>query len=82
MINILFFGQLKERLGCATLQWPITKSLSVQQLKQQLIEQQCQWQEWLSDSQVLCAVNHTIVDHHASINVGDEVAFFPPVTGG
>lgn len=82
MITILFFGQLKERLNCDKLDWHLPYSKSVADLKQQLIQQHQEWQEFLADSKVLCAVNHTIVDTNAVVNQGDEVAFFPPVTGG
>lgn len=31
---------------------------------------------------VLCAINMEYVSHDAPVKDGDEVAFFPPVTGG
>ena len=37
---------------------------------------------WLGDQIVLVAVNQTLVPLDTPINDGDEVAFFPPVTGG
>ena len=33
-------------------------------------------------SNTLCAINMEYVDAQANVNDGDEVAFFPPVTGG
>jgi molybdopterin synthase sulfur carrier subunit len=33
-------------------------------------------------SKVLVAVNHIYVDKSIKLNDGDEIAFFPPVTGG
>jgi molybdopterin synthase sulfur carrier subunit len=32
--------------------------------------------------QVLCAVNMEYAEPHTTVKEGDEVAFFPPVTGG
>ncbi len=34
------------------------------------------------DGEVLVAVNHIYVDMKYTLKNGDEVAFFPPVTGG
>ncbi|WP_199610046.1 molybdopterin converting factor subunit 1 [Flocculibacter collagenilyticus] len=82
MINILFFGQLKERLQCGQLQFELTQSITVAQLKQQLQRRGEQWQLYLAEENVLCALNHTMVANSASVKTGDEVAFFPPVTGG
>ena len=31
---------------------------------------------------IRCAVNQTLADAQAAVAPGDEVAFFPPVTGG
>jgi len=41
------------------------------------------WQKMLLGSlKVRGAINHELVDDQALIVDGDEVAFFPPVTGG
>jgi molybdopterin synthase sulfur carrier subunit len=41
------------------------------------------WSMALASDQVLrIAVNHQIVDASQVVAAGDEVAFFPPVTGG
>ena len=36
----------------------------------------------LEDGKLLAAVNQTLVSFDHSLTDGDEVAFFPPVTGG
>ncbi len=38
--------------------------------------------EWVQSQSVLCAVNRTYASFDAPVSAGDEVAFFPPVTGG
>ena len=41
------------------------------------------WHEMLMGKlKVRGAINHELVDDFATIHDGDEVAFFPPVTGG
>ncbi len=34
------------------------------------------------DQNVLCAINHQYVERDHPVSDGDELAFFPPVTGG
>ena len=41
-----------------------------------------QWQALFGNTSLLNAVNHELVDSEQPIKSGDEVAFFPPVTGG
>lgn len=80
-VNILFFGQLKQVLNCARLEWPVTQAMTIAELKQQLMQQSDSWQV-LAEEQVLSALNQTLCAADARVNAGDEVAFFPPVTGG
>ena len=36
----------------------------------------------LRDTNVFCAVNQKVADESQAISAGDEIAFFPPMTGG
>ncbi len=81
MINILFFAQTRERLDCGRLQYPLPNSISVEQLKKQLRQKDDIWNQTLA-ADLLCAVNQNLVPVHHLIKEGDEVAFFPAVTGG
>jgi molybdopterin synthase sulfur carrier subunit len=38
--------------------------------------------EFSSQNNVLMALNHEMCDTSAELNSGDEIGFFPPVTGG
>jgi molybdopterin synthase sulfur carrier subunit len=40
------------------------------------------WALELNRDNVLVAVNQALAERHQNIVAGDEVAFFPPVTGG
>ena len=82
MIKIVFFAALREQLGCAELSIAADKVKTVADVKQLLSEKNEQWQQTFSNASLLSAVNHDMVDGSHSVKAGDEVAFFPPVTGG
>ena len=82
MVSILFFGRLKEELGCGQLDLQLESEVSVTQLKRQLVAQNPQWQDLLLDDQVLVAVDQIMATDSVMVSTTAEVAFFPPVTGG
>ena len=56
---------------------------TVAQLKTHLAERGEAWANLFNGKQTIrAAINHALVDNEATIKNGDEVAFFPPVTGG
>jgi len=81
MITLLFFAQTRERLNCENLQLEIETGLKVSDLKIQLQQKDALWHEVFA-ADLLCAVNQALVPSTHVIDDGDEVAFFPPVTGG
>lgn len=83
MITLLYFARLREELGSEgeSLPWP--QALDVAQLKRQLAARGGVWQQQFAENPRLrAAVNQALVADNAVIEDGDEVAFFPPVTGG
>lgn len=81
MINVLFFARIREQLGVAQL--TIERADSVAQLLEHLVAQNGDvWAEVLCAPNVIVAVNQEVADHTSALHSGDEVAFFPPVTGG
>ncbi len=75
-IKVRYFASLKESLGRAEDDFVHTGLLSIREL----------WQRVnvatpLPDN-ILVAVNMDYVDLNHLVKDGDEVAFFPPVTGG
>lgn len=82
MIQILYFASLRERLGCAeeVLQ-EVPATLAA--LRAQLAARGGAWGEVFADeSRVLAAVNQEMAAAGQTLQAGDEVGFFPPVTGG
>ena len=86
MIKVLFFAQLREKLDCSHLDFSISPTQSspftVADLKTQLIGKGKAWQRVFTEKQVLAAVNQVMCTDDTTLTDGDEVAFFPPVTGG
>ena len=82
MIRIRYFASLRERLGSAeeTLQeFPA----SLDALRAQLAARGGIWSEVFDGEQrVLAAVNQEMATSDQPLAAGDEVGFFPPVTGG
>ena len=84
MLQVLFFARVKEQLNCAglELQWQHCVS-DLDSLQEQLCtERGAVWREVLGQENLIRAVNQTVVNGNKNLVDGDEVAFFPPVTGG
>lgn len=82
MVNILYFASFREVLGQASEQLPAEFG-TVDHLISELAQRGENWKMALQDNQNLqIAVNHDVAGRHTEIKAGDEVAFFPPVTGG
>lgn len=81
MINVLFFAQTRELVGVDRLELDATFE-TAEQLRQHLTERGDKWALALASAKLLVAINQTISPLSAMIKDGDEVAFFPPVTGG
>lgn len=82
MINILFFAKYREELGVSELQLDEVKLDTVTQVMEHLSLKGGVWQRIFGDNNILVAVNQEIAKLGSSLKDGDEVAFFPPVTGG
>lgn len=82
MIKIVFFAALREQLDCSELSLSSEELATVADVKQLLANKNEHWHKILTSGALLSAVNHDMVNADFLIKSGDEVAFFPPVTGG
>lgn len=84
MLRVLFFASLREQLGTDRLELALPQDVStVGGLATHMAGEGGEtWNVLLDDEQVLVAVDQTIVDRHHPLKGDEEVAFFPPVTGG
>ncbi|CNK59090.1 molybdopterin synthase small subunit [Yersinia intermedia] len=81
MIQILFFAQVRELVGTDSLQVEAVFPTG-ETLRQFLCQRGERWQLALEEGKLLTAVNQSLVNMQHPLVAGDEVAFFPPVTGG
>ncbi|MGL5360512.1 MAG: molybdopterin synthase sulfur carrier subunit [Shewanella sp.] len=83
MINVLFFAQVRELLGTAKVSIEATEQTqTVEGLRAVLAASDEKWAKVLTSDKLLVAVNQTMSQWDGAVKDGDEVAFFPPVTGG
>ncbi|SIS85436.1 molybdopterin synthase subunit MoaD [Neptunomonas antarctica] len=84
MISLVFFASVREQLGVSQECWAWDESLStVEALLASLVKAKGdQWGKVLLVPNLLIAVNQEMASLSAAIRDGDEIAFFPPVTGG
>lgn len=82
MIKVLFFARLREQLSTESIEIPINENLTTEHIRQQLADTDELWAKVMSADSLLVAVNQEVTDWSHQVKTGDEVAFFPPVTGG
>ena len=81
-INVVFFGALKESLGRSELAFELSQDMTVQALREALAKQLSNTA--LLDEHIKASINFEFarMTDVVSLETANEVAFFPPVTGG
>jgi len=84
MVKILYFARLKETLGMGSEEIVLPPSINtLGGLRETLVLRGGEWaQALVHTSSVRAAVNQEMAGADTPIRDGDEIAFFPPVTGG
>ena len=84
MLSVLYFAWIKERMGKAAESLPLPPGVAtVADLAAWLRDRdEAGARAFAEPGVVRAAVNQDFADPGAPIADGDEVAFFPPVTGG
>jgi molybdopterin synthase sulfur carrier subunit len=84
LVTLLYFASLRETLGCSREQVALSGATNtVSSLLDQLRSREGRWTEVLAPGrQWRVAVNQQMADLATPVKPGDEIAFFPPVTGG
>jgi molybdopterin converting factor subunit 1 len=79
-IEVTLFATLKERIGERKIVVEIAEPVNVLKLLSEFINQYPQIKN--SSSNLLVSVNQEFASKDQIIALGDEVALFPPVSGG
>lgn len=79
-LRVLYFAALAESVGRRNEEFDTTAATAGELVD----ELRKRGEPWTSafDSRTRIAVNKQVVEADQAINDGDEIAFFPPVTGG
>ena len=75
-IRVRYFASLRETMGRGGDELPITETTTVEKIWQRATH------NMQRPEQLLVAINQEYAHFTDKVKNGDEVAFFPPVTGG
>ena len=82
-MKIIYFASIKESLGISEEKIILKKSCTILELIEILIKKDKKYKFVFSNlAKVKCAVNSSYVNFNTVVYDKDELAFFPPVTGG
>lgn len=84
MITVLYFARLREALGTGSEQIALPAGVTnLEDLRTSLAARGGVWAQELAQGKTIrAAVNQDIAQGNTRLADGDEIAFFPPVTGG
>lgn len=83
MLTVLYFARLRETLGVEREQLALPDGVhDIGELTAWLRQRGAEWNALDLAGAIRCAVNQEIAAADTPIVDGDEVAYFPPVSGG
>jgi molybdopterin synthase sulfur carrier subunit len=84
VVTLLYFASLRESVGCAREQLALPSgNATVSSLVEALRARDSRWTEAFAPGKSWrVAVNQQMASLATRVKPGDEIAFFPPVTGG
>lgn len=83
MIHLQYFASFRERLGIDAESLPWMPALaSLREVRDLLARRGEPWATTLGHTGLMCARNQALCSLDEPLRDGDDIAFFPPVTGG
>jgi molybdopterin synthase sulfur carrier subunit len=82
-VTAVFFASIRETLGQGNVEVELSPASRVSDLINVLTDLNGQaWQVALTAENTKIAINQAVSTEDVALSDGDEIAFFPPVTGG
>ena len=82
-MKILYFASIKQRIGKAEDLINVLKPMTISEIIEILKAKNKNYNLVFSDlKNIRCSVNYNFVNFNEKVSNKDELAFFPPVTGG
>ena len=76
------FAHIREQVGESEFNVELDTPTTVAEVLQKVASESESFDTYYASSPVLAAVNQTMVEHQHPVTDADELALFPPVTGG
>lgn len=80
-VTVKFFAHIREQVGMNETLVPVKENSTIDDVRRHLCDQGEPFATALT-SKIVMSCNQTMVRPTAPVKAGDEIAFFPPVTGG
>ncbi len=81
--KVVFFASIREDLGVESVDIEVDAPCRLPALIELIVgDKAAIWRETLTAENIRVAINQELTNGDCQIRDGDEVAFFPPVTGG
>ena len=82
-MKILYFANIRQTIGIIEEQIDIDKTYTVEEIIKILVKKNEKYKKAFSNiDNIKCSINLNFVKLNAKVKNTDELAFFPPVTGG
>jgi molybdopterin synthase sulfur carrier subunit len=82
-VTVLYFASLREAVGLSREELPVEPGATIGAIVEALRARGAGWADALAPGKTWrVAVNQQMASPSTAVKAGDEVAFFPPVTGG
>ncbi len=79
-VKVLFFAKLREKMGVSEVNFALNQSVTLYEFQTLLAAEYPVFEDL--PQPIVVAINQEFAQSGQLVSSGDEVAFFPPVTGG